>query len=247
LLFRVLRANTACNVGIIVAVAAFVLATGTASAAYLIAGDGTSAASTGGVDPATGSKPAASEFAAEQSIPIAAMLIDPARDPGELDALEQAEALLAAREAQAQAEAMAKAQAEVAAAAQLAAEQQQAAAAQAEQARAAAARQAAATAAVATPAQATVSSALVDARGSIQQAAAAAGWPGELLAKVERVVMCESGGRTNAVSSGGYVGLMQVAPWLHGAVPGDAVGQLAQAYRVYLQQGWSAWPVCGAY
>ena len=81
--------------------------------------------------------------------------------------------------------------------------------------------------------------------GSIQQAAAAAGWPAELLAKVERVVMCESSGRTTAVSPAGYVGLMQVAPWLHGPVPADAVGQLAQAYAVYLRQGWGAWPVCG--
>jgi hypothetical protein len=180
------------------------------------------------------------------------VLPDPARDPNELDAIVQSQSLLATREAEAQAEAAALAQAQAdaqaqaaaAAAAQLAAQQQ------AEEARIAAAQQAAAqaAAAVATPAQyaqATVTSALVDARGAIQQAAAAAGWPGELLAKVERVVMCESGGQTNAVSSGGYVGLMQVAPWLHGAVPADAVSQLAQGYQVYLQQGWGAWPVCG--
>ena len=82
-------------------------------------------------------------------------------------------------------------------------------------------------------------------RAGIAAAAVAAGWPVELAAKVERVAMCESGGMTTAVAPAGYVGLMQVAPWLHGPVPGDAVGQLAQAYRVYQAQGWGAWPVCG--
>lgn len=83
------------------------------------------------------------------------------------------------------------------------------------------------------------------ATSDIQAAAAAAGWPADQLAKVERVAFCESSGKTTAVSSAGYVGLMQVAPWLHGPVPADAVGQLAQAYGVYLLQGWGAWPVCG--
>jgi hypothetical protein len=83
------------------------------------------------------------------------------------------------------------------------------------------------------------------AASDLQAAAAAAGWPSELLAKVERVAMCESSGSTTALSPAGYVGLMQVAPWLHGPVPADAVGQFAQAYRVYQLQGWGAWPVCG--
>lgn len=81
--------------------------------------------------------------------------------------------------------------------------------------------------------------------GSLRDALAASPWPPELWAKVERVVACESGGRTTAVSPAGYVGLMQVAPWFHGAVPADAVGQLTQGYAVYLKQGWGAWPVCG--
>ncbi len=148
-----------------------------------------------------------------------------------------------------------RSQAEAAEQARLEAEQRQQAV-DAERARQAAARAALAAAeavaqtATSTPvapsvAENTVTSALVDARGPIQAAAATAGWPDNLLAKVERVVMCESGGRTTAVAPAGYVGLMQVAPWLHGPVPPDAVGQLAQAYRVYLREGWGAWPVCG--
>jgi hypothetical protein len=81
---------------------------------------------------------------------------------------------------------------------------------------------------------------------SLQSAAIAAGWPAELAAWVERVALCESSGSTAAVSSAGYVGLMQVAPWLHGPVPADAVGQLAQAYGVYQAQGAGAWPTCGS-
>lgn len=93
--------------------------------------------------------------------------------------------------------------------------------------------------------QTTVVAALVAASGSIAELAVMAGWPAALAAKVERTAMCESSGQTAAVSPAGYRGLMQVAPWLHGAVPADAVGQLAQAYRVYQAQGWAAWPVCG--
>jgi soluble lytic murein transglycosylase-like protein len=55
--------------------------------------------------------------------------------------------------------------------------------------------------------------------------------------------MCESGYTTTAVGPLGHVGLMQVDPTLHGEVPTDAVGQLTQAYEVYLAQGWDAW-VC---
>lgn len=80
---------------------------------------------------------------------------------------------------------------------------------------------------------------------SLQSAAIAAGWPAELAAWVESTALCESSGSTAAVSAAGYVGLMQVAPWLHGPVPADAVGQLAQAYGVYVKQGKGAWPVCG--
>jgi soluble lytic murein transglycosylase-like protein len=256
LLFGRLHAGRGWHLGIAVAALIFVVTTGTASAVYL-KGGGTSHAVAGAGDPAAPSTANATVTVAERTDWVSGMLPDPARDPNELEATAQSQALLAEREAQVQAdaaaraEAEAQAQAEAAAAAQLAAQQREEAAAQAEQARAAAATRAAAQAAAAAePAatvQATVSSALVDARGSIQQAAASAGWPGELLAKVERVATCESGGRTTAVSSAGYVGLMQVAPWLHGAVPADAVGQLAQAYQVYLQQGWNAWPVCGGY
>jgi len=141
--------------------------------------------------------------------------------------------------------------------ARIAAETTRAAEAAAEAARVAAARAASAATPVApaptpahttvaegTGAESTVARALTN-TSSIQEAAAAAGWPADLLAKVERVVMCESSGRTTAVSPAGYVGLMQVAPWLHGPVPADAVGQLAQGYGVYLRQGWGAWPVCG--
>jgi len=76
---------------------------------------------------------------------------------------------------------------------------------------------------------------------ALRDAALAAGWPAALIPGVERRVACESGGYTTAVGPLGHQGLMQVAPWYHGAVPSDAVGQLAQAYRVYQQQGWAAW------
>ncbi|MGE0226951.1 MAG: transglycosylase SLT domain-containing protein [Dehalococcoidia bacterium] len=66
-------------------------------------------------------------------------------------------------------------------------------------------------------------------------------WPRETWPTVERIILCESSGNPAAVSPAGYVGLMQVAPWLHGAVPADPVAQLAQAYEVYLRQGWGAW------
>ncbi len=76
---------------------------------------------------------------------------------------------------------------------------------------------------------------------SIEAALAESPWPRELWPTVERIILCESSGNPGAVSPSGYMGLMQVAPWLHGAVPADAVGQLTQAYGVYLRQGWGAW------
>lgn len=79
---------------------------------------------------------------------------------------------------------------------------------------------------------------------SLESALAASQWPPELWAMVAAVVYCESRGRTDAVAPAGYTGLMQVDPALHGPVPADAVGQLNQAFGVYLAQGWGAWPVC---
>lgn len=76
---------------------------------------------------------------------------------------------------------------------------------------------------------------------ALRAALAQTSWPSGLWAAVERVVRCESGGKTTAVSPTGYVGLMQIAPWYHGYPPSDAVGQLEQAWGVYLQQGWGAW------
>lgn len=76
---------------------------------------------------------------------------------------------------------------------------------------------------------------------SIEAALALTSWPRALWPTVLRIVACESGGLTTAVSPGGHRGLMQVDPRLHGAVPSDPVGQLEQAYGVYLQQGWGAW------
>lgn len=66
-------------------------------------------------------------------------------------------------------------------------------------------------------------------------------WPRSLWPTVERIVRCESSNNLDAVGPLGHRGLMQVAPWLHGPVPGDAIGQLAQGYQVYLKQGWKAW------
>jgi hypothetical protein len=248
--FRQLRFLGVTRVGIFVSAIAFLTAAGSASAAYVFTTDEPSnITSDVPVDVAS----ARATVATAQAQEVAALIDTPlevAQDPKELHAAAEATALAERlhAEAVARAEDAARAEAE---AAQLRAAQEREAALAAERARmaqeqAAARAAAAAQAAAAATAEATVESALVQATGSIQQAAAAAGWPSALLAKVERVVMCESGGRTTAVSPAGYVGLMQVAPWLHGAVPGDAVGQLAQAYGVYLAQGWGAWPVCGA-
>ncbi|MGE0228784.1 MAG: hypothetical protein AB7I38_00345 [Dehalococcoidia bacterium] len=66
-------------------------------------------------------------------------------------------------------------------------------------------------------------------------------WPGDLWLTVERIIRCESGGNLDAVGPLGHRGLMQVAPWFHGPVPTDAVGQLNQGHQVYLKQGWQAW------
>ncbi|MEZ4554283.1 MAG: transglycosylase SLT domain-containing protein [Dehalococcoidia bacterium] len=76
---------------------------------------------------------------------------------------------------------------------------------------------------------------------AIEEILAQSPWPRETWPTVERIILCESSGNPAAVSPAGYVGLMQVAPWLHGAVPADPVAQLAQAYEVYLRQGWGAW------
>lgn len=66
-------------------------------------------------------------------------------------------------------------------------------------------------------------------------------WPRALWPTVERIIRCESSNNLDAIGPLGHRGLMQVAPWLHGPVPADAAGQLAQGYQVYLKQGWKAW------
>lgn len=76
---------------------------------------------------------------------------------------------------------------------------------------------------------------------SLEAALAASPWPASTWSTVLRVIACESGGNTAAVGPLGHRGLMQVDPRLHGPVPADAVGQLVQAYGVYLKQGWAAW------
>jgi soluble lytic murein transglycosylase-like protein len=76
---------------------------------------------------------------------------------------------------------------------------------------------------------------------SLDATLAASPWPAELWPTVKRVIQCESSGNPAAVGPGGYVGLMQVSPRLHGPVPADPVGQLTQAYDVYLREGWGAW------
>lgn len=95
----------------------------------------------------------------------------------------------------------------------------------------------------ATPVQTPAESSRVysSALASVQSALAESPWPPELWPTVERIIQCESSGNPAAIGPGGYRGLMQVDPRLHGPVPGDAVGQLTQAYDVYLRQGWGAW------
>lgn len=66
-------------------------------------------------------------------------------------------------------------------------------------------------------------------------------WPQELWPTVERIVRCESSGNTAAVGPLGHQGLLQADGSLHGAVPGDAIGQLTQGYSIYQKQGWGAW------
>lgn len=253
----------AMRTSILAGIGALVLAAGTASAAYVITTDSGTNTSVDAQATAATAVTEATVADAQAASVVANVPLKPPEDPQELHARAEAAALLAAERAAAEEQARVEAEAaaireaqerEAALAAERAriaeAEAQAARAAREEQTRVAAAAAAAAEAEAAAAAeaapQAPVEAALTSATGSIQQAAAAAGWPGNQLAKVERVVMCESGGRTDAVAPAGYVGLMQVAPWLHGPVPADAVGQLAQAYQVYLQQGWGAWPVCGA-
>jgi soluble lytic murein transglycosylase-like protein len=77
--------------------------------------------------------------------------------------------------------------------------------------------------------------------GNVGSWLAASQWPSQYHAVVARIIQCESSGNPGAVSSAGYVGLMQIAPWFHGSVPSDPVAQLNQAYEVYLKQGWGAW------
>jgi hypothetical protein len=76
---------------------------------------------------------------------------------------------------------------------------------------------------------------------SVESWIAASQWPSQFAGTVARIISCESGGNPGAISPGGYVGLMQIAPWFHGYQPSDPVGQLNQAYEVYLKQGWNAW------
>lgn len=78
-------------------------------------------------------------------------------------------------------------------------------------------------------------------RDEVASAARAAGWPEGEIATVIRVAKCESGWRTTAVGALGEQGLMQVRPEYHGAVPADAVGQLAQALRIWSEQSWQPW------
>lgn len=265
-LLRWIRNRRAFRVGVIAASAALSLALVTGAAAYIVSDDTRQAA--GQIEASDEGRAPGYEAHLGDSIGAFNLVADATVvDPNERYAIDVANTLrddeqrareaeeTARREAEAQAtrDAEARQRAEEARVAAVEeAARVRAAAAAAEAAQAAATRAAsAATASAATPAPArtamaesSVKQALRSA-SSIQEAAAAAGWPAELLAKVERVVMCESSGRTTAVSPAGYVGLMQVAPWLHGPVPADAVGQLAQAYGVYLRQGWGAWPVCG--
>ena len=57
------------------------------------------------------------------------------------------------------------------------------------------------------------------------------------------VAHCETGGTFNpaAVGALGERGIFQVRPEYHGPVPSDVWGQVAQARRIYLAQGWRPW------
>lgn len=75
---------------------------------------------------------------------------------------------------------------------------------------------------------------------------------GPMASKMHRIAGCESEYDTTAYAGPfrydgrmvSYIGLFQVDPYLHGAVPGDVWGQVAQAKAIYDQYGLSAWPVC---
>lgn len=75
---------------------------------------------------------------------------------------------------------------------------------------------------------------------ALRAALAQTPWPAETWATIERIVRCESGGKTSAVN-GQYYGLMQQSVNLHGHPGYDAVSQLSGAYGVYVKQGWGAW------
>lgn len=60
------------------------------------------------------------------------------------------------------------------------------------------------------------------------------------------VAWCESRHQPDAVSSGGHLGLFQLAPRWHSHRPGmtvwwDAVGNSVAAEHLYREQGWSPW------
>jgi len=86
-------------------------------------------------------------------------------------------------------------------------------------------------------------------------AEAVAVWFPEQQEKAMRVFMCESRGDPTAVSPNGmYYGVSQTDPTLHGPVPSDVFGQVAQARKIYLATynvatgeiyGWRPWPKCG--
>jgi len=86
-------------------------------------------------------------------------------------------------------------------------------------------------------------------------AEAVAVWFPEQQEKALRVFMCESRGDPTAVSPNGmYYGVSQTDPTLHGPVPPDVLGQVAQARKIYLTTynaatgeiyGWRPWPKCG--
>ena len=90
-------------------------------------------------------------------------------------------------------------------------------------------------------ARVTPSPAIVLTSASLKAALAASPWPVSTWPTVERIIQCESSGNTNATGPLGHRGLLQVDPKLHGPVPADAAGQLAQGYEVYKKQGWGAW------
>lgn len=74
--------------------------------------------------------------------------------------------------------------------------------------------------------------------GDVKEAICSLPWPCE---EALAVAWCESRLDPAAVGRYGERGIYQVRPEVWGPVPGDAQGQVAQAYEIWREHGWRPW------